>query len=148
MVSIAFAPGQVADRFHRRDLAGDVDLVRDQDEAGAIGDSFFKCGGDLVEVLRRNRNLNKLQFEVFAFFALTQRGEHARVILSGGENFVAGFEVHPIEKNLERLGSVAGDRDFFAIAAEQFGQAGANGFRLRLEDLPHRVGGASSCSQM
>ena len=47
----------------------------------------------------------------------------------------------PIEQSLERLRSVARDRDLFAIAAEQFGQAGANGFRLRLEDLPHRVSG-------
>ncbi len=131
----------VADSFHRRDLAGDVDLVRDEDEASAIGDSFFKRGGDLVEVFRRNRNLNELQFEPFSFLALTQRSEHARVILGGGEDFVAGLEVHAHEQNLERLGRVTRDRDFFAVAAEEFGQAGANGFRLRLEDLPHRIGG-------
>ena len=93
------------------------------------------------EVLRRNRNLNELELEVFPLLTLTQRGEHARVILSGGENFVAGFEVHAHEQSLERFRSVARDRDFFTVAAEQLGQAGANGFRLRLEDLPHRVSG-------
>ena len=85
--------------------------------------------------------LNEFQFKVFAFLALPQSGEHARVILRGRENFIAGFEIHAHEQNLERLRSVASDRDFFAVAAEQFGQAGANGFRLRLEDLPHRVSG-------
>ena len=115
--------------------------MRHQNQAGAIGDSFFKGGGDLVEVLRRNRNLNQLELQAFAFLALAQRGQHARIILGGGENFVAGFEVHAHQQNLERLGSVARDRDLFAIAAEQFRQAGANGFRLRLENLPHRVGG-------
>jgi len=58
---------QVADCFNWSDLAGDVDHVRDQDEASTVGDSFFKRGGDLVEVLRRNRNLNKLELEVFPF---------------------------------------------------------------------------------
>jgi hypothetical protein len=132
---------EVADCLHRRDLASDVDLVRDEDQAGAIGDAFFKRGSDLVEVLRWNRDLNQLQLEVFAFLSLPQGGEHARVILRGGEDFVAGFEVHTHEQNLERLGGVAGDRDLFAIAAEEFGQAGADGFRLRLEDFPHRVRG-------
>ena len=138
----AAGASEVADRFHRRDLAGDVDHVRDEDQFRAVGDSFFKRGGDLVEVLGRDRDLNQLQFEVFAFLALPQGGEHARVILSGGENFVAGFEIHPVEQNLERFGRVASDRDLFAVAPEQFGQAGANGFRLRLEDFPHRVSGA------
>src|ERR1043166_3276422 len=55
---------QITDRFHRSDLAGDIDHVRDEDEAGAVGDSFFKRGGNLVEVLRRNRNLNELELEV------------------------------------------------------------------------------------
>ncbi len=131
----------VANCFHRSDLAGDVDLVGDQDKPSAVGDSFFKCRGDLVEVLRRNRNLDELKFEAFSFSPLTQGGEHARVILGSGENFVVRLEVHAHEQNLERLGSVARNRDLFAVAPEQFGQAGANGFRLRLEDLPHRVGG-------
>ena len=131
----------VADCFHRSDLAGDVDHVRDENESGAVGDSFFKRGGDLAEILWRNRNLNELELEIFPFFPLTQCGEHPRVVLGRGENFVAGFEVHAHQQNLKRLRRVARDRDLFAIAAEQLGQAGANGFRLRLEDLPHRVSG-------
>ena len=114
----------------------------DEDEFRAISDSSFKRGGDLVQILRRNRDLDELQLQIFALFALTQGREHARVILSGGENFVARFEVHAVEQNLERLGRVARDRDLFPVAPEQFGQAAADSFRLRLEDFPHRVSGA------
>ena len=91
---------QVADRFHRSDLAGDIDHVRDQDEAGALCDSFFKRGGDLIKVLCRNRNLNQFELEVFALFPLTQCSEHARVILGRGKNFIAGFEIHAHEQSL------------------------------------------------
>ena len=93
----------VADCFN----GSDVDLVGDEDDASTVGDSFFKRGGDLVEVLRRNRNLNELELEIFPFFPLTQCGEHARVVLGGGENFVARFEVHAHEQNLERLRRIA-----------------------------------------
>src|SRR5215831_19614082 len=89
----------VADCFHRSDLAGNVDHMRDEDEASTVSDSFFKRGGDLVEVLRWDRNLNEFKLEVFSFLALTQRREHARVILRGRENFIAGFEIHAHEQN-------------------------------------------------
>src|SRR5213595_1644996 len=69
-------------------------IICDEDESRAVTDSLFKRGGDLVEVLRRNRNLNELELEVFAFLSLTQRAEHTRVILGGGENFITGFEIH------------------------------------------------------
>jgi hypothetical protein len=49
-----------ADGFHRRDLTGDVDLMRYQDQPGAVGDPFFERRGNLFEVLRRNRNLDQL----------------------------------------------------------------------------------------
>ena len=94
---------QVADCFNWSDLAGDVDHVRDQDEASTVGDSFFKRRGDFIEVLRRNRNLNELELEVFPFFPLTHCSEHARVVLGGGENFVTGLEVHAHEQSLERF---------------------------------------------
>src|SRR5207247_7725478 len=63
----AAGPRQIADCLNGSDLAGDVDHVRDQDEPGAIGDSFFKRGGDLAEILWRNRNLNQLELEIFPF---------------------------------------------------------------------------------
>ena len=48
-----FCAGHIAHCFHRSYLASDVHLMRHQDEARAIGYSFFEGGGDLIEVLRR-----------------------------------------------------------------------------------------------
>ena len=115
----AFCTGYFANSFHRCDLASDVDLMRDQDKPGALRDSFFKCSGDLLELFRRNGNLDQLQFKAFSLLTLPQRGQHARIILGGGENFVAGLEVHASQQDLERLRSVARDRDLFAVAAEE-----------------------------
>ena len=83
--------------------------------------------------------LTSLQHQTFAMFTLTQCCQHARIILRRRENLIARFEIHAHQKNFERFGCVSRDRDLFAIAAKHLRQSGANGFRLRLEDLPHRV---------
>src|SRR5580765_3290868 len=108
----------VADRFHWSDLARDVDLMRHQDQFGATGDPSFKCGCDLVEIPWWNWNLHQLYHQPFALFTLTQRCQHSRIILSGGEYLVSGFEIHSHQENLERFGSVARNRDLFAIATK------------------------------
>src|SRR5207248_2866780 len=136
----SFGASHLADSLHGSDLSRDVDLVRDENQAGAAGNSFFKRCADLIEVLWRNGNLNQLKLEAFSPLTLTKRTKHARIILGGGENFITRLEVHAHQKNLERLGSIARDRNLFSIAAEQFRQTGANRFRLRLENLPHGVG--------
>src|SRR5207253_11456348 len=91
----------VADRLHRSDLSGHVDLMPTQNQAGAICNSFFNSRGNFIEVLRRNGSLNQLELEAFSLLPLTERGQHARIILGGGENFVTRLEVHPHQKNLE-----------------------------------------------
>src|SRR6185436_16426540 len=45
------------------------------------------------------------------------------------------------QQSLETLRSIACDRDLFTIAAEQLCQACPDGFRLWLENLPHRLRG-------
>src|SRR5207248_8808058 len=137
----SFGASHLADSLHGGDLSRDVDLVRDENQAGAAGNSFFKRCADLIEVLWRNGNLNQLKLEAFSPRTLTKRGKHARIILGGGENFITRLKVHAHQKNLELLGSITRDCDLFAIAAEQFRQTSANRFRLWLEDLPHGVGG-------
>src|SRR5947208_7935641 len=52
---------QLAHGFHRSDLASNIDHVRNKNEPGAVGDSFFKRRDDLAEIFRRNRNLNELE---------------------------------------------------------------------------------------
>src|SRR5258708_9608195 len=131
----------LADSFHGRDLARDVYLMRDLNQTRARGDGVFERGGALVDDLWRNRNLDQVQLDACALLALSNRRQHTAIVLSGGENLVAGFQVHSEEQSFQRLGSVARDGNLFAITAEQFRQSGANSFRLRLENLPPRVSG-------
>ena len=131
----------LADRFHGSDLARDVHLMRNENEFCSTRDSIFKCCCDLVEILWRDRDLYELEYETLATFTLSQRGQHARVVLRRGEYLVARFEIHSHEQDLKRLRSITRDRDLFAIAAEHLGEARANRFRLWLEYLPHRVRG-------
>src|SRR5438477_6188828 len=97
----SFSASHVADSLHGSYLSRDIDLMRDQDQARATSNSFFKGGGDLIEVLGRNGNLNQLKLQAFSLLTLTERGKHARVILGGGENFITRLKVHPHQKNLE-----------------------------------------------
>src|SRR6266404_5833143 len=94
----SFGASHVADSFHGSDLSRDVDLMRDQNQARATGNSFFKGGGDLIEVLGRNGNLNQLKLQALSLLALTEGGKHARIVLGGGENFVTRLEVHAHQK--------------------------------------------------
>src|SRR5712691_7962358 len=66
----SFSAGHLTNGFDGSDLTRDVDLMRNQNQARAIGYSFFKCRGNFIKVLRRNRNLNQLEFQTFASFAL------------------------------------------------------------------------------
>src|SRR5207237_2026138 len=135
-------PCHLTDGFHRRDLSRDVDLVGDLNQTSARRDRVFERRGDFLNVFWRNRNLYQVELYAFALFTLADRRQHPSVILSGRQNFIAGFEIHPEQKRLERFRGVASDGNFFTITTEQFSQSGANRFRLRLEDLPHRVRGS------
>ena len=74
-------------------------------------------------------------------FALANRREHAAIILCGGEHLVTRFQIKTEQQCLQRFRGVTCDCNFFAIAAKQLRQPGANRLGLRLENLPHRVGG-------
>ena len=75
-----------------------------------------------------------------AALALLPGGDHARIILIGGDDLVAGFQLHAELDNLERLAGVARDGDLFGVAAEHAGQAAAHGFDAGVEHVPHVVG--------
>src|SRR5689334_5049227 len=116
----ALRAGQVADLFHGCNLAGDVHLVRNEDQFRSTRDSFLERRGDLAEVLGRNRDLHHLQDEAFATFTLVQGRQHARIILRGREYLVARFEIHSHQQDLERLGRVARYGDLFEITVKHF----------------------------
>src|SRR5437016_13889824 len=94
-------PGHLTDGFHRRDLTGDIDLMSDLNQTSAGRDCVFECRGDFLNVLWRNRNLDEVELDAFALFALTNRSQHTSIILRGGQNFIAGFQIHPEQKCLE-----------------------------------------------
>ena len=132
-------PGHFADGFDRRDLPGDVDLMRYLDQLCSRGNSSFKSPGNLLDVFGRNRNLDQVQLDAFALLALPDRREHAAIVLSSSQDLVARFQIHTEQERFQRLRRVASDGDLFPITAKEFGQAGANRLGLRLENLPHRV---------
>ena len=85
--------GHLADRFHRRNLAGDVDLMRHLNQPRARRYRAFEGCGDLVDVVRRNGNPDQAQLNAFTPLALANRGEHPRIILRRRQHFVAGLQV-------------------------------------------------------
>src|SRR5690348_2774846 len=91
----------VTHSFNWRYLASNIDLMSDQYDSSAVGDSAFKCGGDLIQVLWRDGNLNQLKDDPFTSFTLSERRQHPRVILCCSQYFVTGFEIHSHQQNLE-----------------------------------------------
>src|SRR5215213_5142130 len=99
----SFCTRHLANLFDGRDLAGDVYLMRNENQLRSIRDPSLECRCDLVQILGWKRDLHQLEQEAFTTLALAQRGQHARVVLRGGKDFIAGFEIHSHQKNLERL---------------------------------------------
>src|SRR5260370_39778511 len=112
----------LADSFHGRDLAGDVYLMRDLNQTRARRDGVFERGGDLVDVLWRNRNLDQVQLDAFALLALSNRRQHPAIVLSGGENLVAGFQVHPESLETLPLGMDFKSRDQVSTPPQDHGR--------------------------
>src|SRR5262249_5407040 len=78
--------------------------------------------------------------EMFTLFPLAQRRQHAWIVLSRCENLIPGFEIHSHQKNLKRFRSVSSYGNLLAVAAKHFCESGSDRLRLRLKNLPHRVG--------
>src|SRR3989440_11421791 len=87
-------PGHLADGFHRRDLSGDINLMSDLDQTSAWRNRVFERGSDFFNVLWWNRDSYQVELYAFALFTLADRRQHPSVILSGRQNFIAGFEIH------------------------------------------------------
>src|SRR5713226_8264612 len=97
------APGarHFADGLDRSDLSGDVYLMGDLNQPRARRNGAFEGAGDLVDVLRWNRNLDQVEFYAFALLTLSDGREHACVILRRREHLVAGLQVHAEQESLQ-----------------------------------------------
>src|SRR5438128_4300619 len=62
----AARPRHFTDGLHGRDLAGDVHLVRDLNQPRARGDGSLERRGNLVDVLGRNRDFDRVELDAFA----------------------------------------------------------------------------------
>src|SRR5262245_36500646 len=132
---------QLADALDRIDLPAQVGDVAEMDDASARRDAALEDLGDLILTLRRNGDGDFFDDDPFAPLALPPRGEHSRVILVGGQNLVARFQIQPELADFQRLAGVARDGDLVHIAAEREREPAAHAFDLRVEDAPHRVDG-------
>ena len=73
---------------------------------------------------------------------LADGGEHPPVVLGGGEDLVAGLEIHAQQQDLHGFGGVPDERDLLGVASEEHREPLADVFLPGLEDLPHRVDGS------
>ena len=104
------------------------------------GDGVFEHLGQIGHAGRRDGEFELLQDNAIAAFALLPGSDHARVILIGGDDFIARIELHAELHDLVGLAGVAGDGDFFGIDAEHLRQAAADGFDAGVEHVPHVIG--------
>src|SRR5262245_40711234 len=132
---------QLADAFDRINLPAQVGDVTEMYDACARRDIALENLDDLILTLRRNGDGDFFDDDPFAPLALPPRGEHSRIILVGGQNLVARFQIHSELADFQRLAGVARDCDLFHVAAERERKAAAHTFDLRVEDAPHRVDG-------
>src|ERR1043165_3864181 len=129
----------LADSFDRSNLSGEIDLMRDLNQPSARRDGALKSVGDFVDVLWRNRNLDEVESDTLALFALANRRQHSAVVLRRRQAFTAALKIHSEQQRLEPFRSAARNGYLFTVAAEQLGEPGTNRFRLRLAKLPHLV---------
>ena len=135
----AAGAGHPADRLDREDLPGQVGDVADVDHLRARRDGGFEAPRQIVQGRRRDGERDLLQHDPVALHPLLPGVEHAAVVLVGREDFVAGREVDPELRDLQRLAGVAGDRELLGIAAGAGGELAPDRFPVRLEHLPHVV---------
>src|SRR3954471_24783861 len=83
----------IADLLNRIDLACKVDLVRDEDQFRFWRYSTLESRSYVVNVLRRDGDLDQVELEALAHFPLPQRGQHPRIVLRGCQYLVARLEV-------------------------------------------------------
>ena len=143
--------GKVRQRVRAVDDRRDAALPR-QPAQIADGEELPRLVRDVAEVqhlrLRRDRLLEPLNrsacvvghgkieardLDLVAPRALVPRGQHAAVVLLGGDDLVARLEVEADLRDLQRLAGVARDGDLFRVGAEFRGQPPPGGFDVPLD---------------
>ena len=129
----------LADAAHRKDLAGAIGDVAEQYQLRTRRDGALEALVEIVGRRRRHGKRNRLEHDPLAPLALPECGQHARVVLIGGEDFVAALQVDSVLRVFQRFARVARDRHLFGIAAGRACQLPPHRFHLPLEHGDHGV---------
>ena len=130
----------LADALDREDLAGAVGDVADQDQFRLGRDRLLEAlvqivhaegGGTGNEIVLRTMPSRRSRWRKVV--------EHARIVLIGGQDLVAGLQVDAVLRVLQRLAGVARDGHLFGIAAGGGGEMPAHAFDAALQDVDHGV---------
>ena len=113
--------------------------MAEQDQLRARRDGLLKAAVQVVHGGRRHGEGDGFEHDAFAALALGEGGEHARIVLVGGEDLVAALEIDAVLRVLQGFAGVARDGDLLGIAARGLGQAAADRFHLAFEHADHGV---------
>src|SRR5437016_918217 len=131
----------LANLFHGKDLAGTVGDVAYVDDLRLRREALLDTLGQKVETWRRHGKLDLLQNDAVAAFTLQPGGDHPRIVLVGGDDFIARFQVQAKLDDFERLAGIARDGNLLRITAKSARQPPADSFEAWIEDSPHIVSG-------
>ena len=131
--------GHVADTADGEDLAGAVGDVAAENGFGFGSDGLLEAVVEVVHACDGDREGNGFEPDAVAALALSEGREHAGVVLIGGEDFVAGFEVEAELGDFEGFAGITSDGDLFGVDTGSFGDHAAGGFDFGFEFPDHGV---------
>src|ERR1700679_456155 len=105
-----------ANTLHRENLAGSISDVADVDDLGLRRNGIFKYFHQIIHAGRRHGERELLKLDSVTALALLPGGDHAAVILIGGDHFIAGLQMHTELDNLVRFPAIAGNAHLFRSA--------------------------------
>ena len=99
--------GDVVFAAESDDVADWIDLARHEDDVADEDQFSFWCDGSLIAVdkflfgLRGGGEGDLDELDSVAFLARLEGCDHARIVLIGGEDFIAGLEIKTEEAGFE-----------------------------------------------
>src|SRR5580704_18805353 len=82
-------PAHLDDLLHWENLTGSIRDMADMNHLGARCDRFFNPARQIIHARRRHLKRYLLEHDAVPALALLPRGDHAAVVLIGGDHLVA-----------------------------------------------------------
>ena len=129
----------------RANLPDGHNLARHEHHVGHVNhararrDSLLEHPHQVRGVAHRHGVIQLLEHDFFAPLALLPSGNHARIVLAGRQDFVAGLQVQAKLRDLQRLAGVARDGNGLGIGVPHQREFLAHVFDSRLQVVPHAV---------